>query len=65
MSYGVIIILLEVPDRNAKLGDVVLGYDSPEGYLRTTPYFGSVIGRYGNRIAKIRFTLDGVTVKMY
>ena len=48
-----------VPDRNGKLGDVVLGYDSLDGYLAKTPYFGAIIGRYGNRIGKARFSLDG------
>ncbi|MEW5900082.1 MAG: aldose epimerase family protein [Acidobacteriota bacterium] len=63
-NYGAIIISLEIPDRSGKLGDIVLGYDSLEGYLKTTPYFGSVIGRYGNRIAKGKFTLDGVTYSL-
>jgi aldose 1-epimerase len=53
------VISLKVPDRNGKLGDVVLGYDNLDGYLKQTPYFGALIGRYGNRIAKGRFTLDG------
>jgi aldose 1-epimerase len=60
-NYGGIITSLKVPDRNGNLGDVVLGYDSLDGYLKSTPYFGALIGRYGNRIAKGRFTLDGIT----
>jgi aldose 1-epimerase len=50
-----------VPDKAGNLGDVVLGYDSLGGYLTNSPYFGALIGRYGNRIAKGHFTLDGVT----
>jgi len=59
MTYGGIILSLKVPDREGDLGDVVLGYDTLEGYLKVSPYFGSIIGRYGNRIAKGKFTLDG------
>jgi aldose 1-epimerase len=58
-NYGGIVISLMVPDRNGKLGDVVLGYDNLDGYLKETPYFGALIGRYGNRIARGKFTLDG------
>ena len=61
MNYGGIIQSLKVPDRNGNLGDVVLGYDSLGGYLTNSPYFGALIGRYGNRIARGHFTLDGVT----
>ena len=59
-NYGGIIVSLKVPDRNGNLGDVVLGYDTLDGYLTNSPYFGALIGRYGNRIAKGKFTLDGV-----
>jgi aldose 1-epimerase len=60
MTYGGIVVSLKVPDGNGKLGDVVLGYDTLEGYLKNnTPYFGAVIGRYGNRIARGSFTLSG------
>lgn len=58
-NYGGIVTEWRAPDRNGKLGDVVLGYDNLEGYLKETPYFGCLVGRYGNRIAKGRFTLDG------
>lgn len=59
-NYGGIITSLSVPDKDGKLEDVVLGYDNLEGYLNKTPYFGALIGRYGNRIAKGKFTLDSV-----
>jgi aldose 1-epimerase len=58
-NYGGIVVSLKVPDRNGKMGDVVLGYDHLEGYLKETPYFGALVGRYGNRIAKGKFTLSG------
>jgi len=58
-NYGGIVVSLEVPDRDGKQGDVVLGYDNLAGYIKNNPYFGALIGRYGNRIAKGRFTLDG------
>jgi aldose 1-epimerase len=60
MNYGGIIVSLKVPDKNGKLDDVVLGYDSLSAYLKSNPYFGALIGRYGNRIAKGKFSLDGV-----
>ncbi len=59
INYGGLVIFLKVPDKNGKFGDVVLGYDNLDGYLKDTPYFGALIGRYGNRIAKGKFTLDG------
>jgi aldose 1-epimerase len=59
MTYGGIVISLKTPDRNGKRGDIVLGYDNLQGYLDKTPYFGALIGRYGNRIGKGKFTLDG------
>ena len=58
-NYGGLVIFLKVPDRSGKLADVVLGYDNLPDYIRDTPYFGALIGRYGNRIAKGKFTLDG------
>ncbi|MHB1095609.1 MAG: aldose epimerase family protein [Gemmatimonadaceae bacterium] len=61
MTYGAIIVSLEVPDRAGQLGDVVLGYDSLAGYVKSSPYFGAIVGRYGNRIAKGKFTLDRTT----
>jgi aldose 1-epimerase len=58
-NYGGLVISLKMPDRDGRLGDVVLGYDNLADYLKDTPYFGALIGRYGNRIAKGKFTLDG------
>ena len=61
MSYGAALQSLLVPDRNGKLADVVLGYDTLQGYLDRRQYFGSTVGRYANRIAKGTFDLDGKT----
>jgi len=58
-NYGGIITSLMVPDKNGKAADIVLGFDSLSSYIAKTPYFGALIGRYGNRIAKGKFTLDG------
>src|SRR2546421_1167356 len=58
-NYGGLVISLKVPDRNGEMGDVVLGYDNLADYIKQSPYFGALIGRYGNRIAKGKFTLDG------
>jgi aldose 1-epimerase len=58
ITYGAIITELHVPDRDGKLGDVVLGFDDLKGYLEGHPYFGAVVGRVANRIAKGKFTLD-------
>ena len=60
LNYGGTVTDIMVPDRNGKFGDVVLGYDSLSGYLQNgNPYFGCLVGRYGNRIANAKFTLDG------
>lgn len=58
-NYGGIVLSLLVPDRNGQLGDVVLGYDTLDAYIKETPYFGCLVGRYGNRIAEGKFSLDG------
>ena len=63
-NYGGIITALRTPDRAGRFDDIVLGYDSLSGYLRDTPYFGAIVGRYGNRIAKGQFTLDGATYRL-
>ena len=59
MTYGATIVWLHAPDREGHLDDIVLGYPTLAGYLAQSPYFGAIVGRYGNRIAKGRFTLDG------
>ena len=60
MNYGGVLVSLKVPDRTGALGDVVAGLDSFQDYLKPPPYFGAIIGRYGNRIGNARFTLNGV-----
>jgi len=64
MNYGGTIVSIRVPDRSGKLGDVTLGFDSIDGYLKGHPFFGALVGRYGNRIAKGRFKLNGVEYKL-
>ncbi|MFI5871455.1 aldose epimerase family protein [Streptomyces sp. NPDC051445] len=59
LSWGGIVQSLEIPDRHGRHADVCLGFDTIEDYVARTPYFGALIGRYGNRIAEGRFTLDG------
>lgn len=62
LNYGATVTSILVPDKNGQVGDVVLGYDSLSGYTQKgSPYLGAVVGRYGNRIAKGKFTLDGKT----
>jgi aldose 1-epimerase len=61
-TYGGAIVSLLVPDKSGQPGDIVLGFDSLDGYLMpSNPYFGALIGRYGNRIGHARFTLEGHT----
>jgi aldose 1-epimerase len=60
-TYGGIVTSLTVPDRYGENADVVLGFDNLEGYLAGHPYFGAIVGRYGNRVSKGSFTLDGET----
>ncbi|QNS06429.1 aldose epimerase family protein [Streptomyces xanthii] len=64
LSYGGIVQSLELPDRHGRYANVSLGYDHIEGYVTGTTFFGATIGRYGNRIAKGRFTLDGRTYQL-
>jgi aldose 1-epimerase len=61
ITYGAIITSLKVPDRSGRFDDIVLGFDTLDGYLETTRYFGALVGRYGNRIARGQFTLEGKT----
>lgn len=58
-NYGGIVTSILTPDKAGKLGDVALGFDNLEAYIRNNPFFGATVGRYGNRIAKGKFTLDG------
>src|SRR5262249_52301289 len=65
MTYGAAITELWVPDRDGKLADVTLGFDNIKGYQGPgNPYFGCVVGRYANRIAKGEFALEGKTYKL-
>ena len=66
LTYGGIVQSLTMPDKNGKLADVVLGFDTLDGYVNPTyvkgcPYFGALIGRYGNRIGGAKFSLEGQT----
>ncbi len=63
-TYGGIVTSLKVPDRNGKLDDVVLGFDSLDSYLKGHPSLGIIAGRYANRIGKGRFKLNGVEYKL-
>lgn len=63
-NYGGIITSVRVPDRAGNVGDIVLGLDSLDDYLRPHPYFGAIVGRYANRIAGGRFSLDGVEYRL-
>ncbi len=60
-NFGARVVSIDVPDRKGKFGDVALGYDNAGEYQQSTTYFGAIVGRYANRIANGRFTLDGVT----
>jgi len=64
MNYGGVLVSLKVPDRTGTFGDVVAGLDSFQDYLKPPPYFGAIIGRYGNRIGDARFSLNGVEYKL-
>ena len=64
INYGAIVTNLFVKDKNGKMADVVLGYDSLEEYVNDKSYFGAIVGRYGNRIAKGKFILDGIEYQL-
>jgi len=64
IPYGATIVSIRVSDRSGHVADIVLGFDNLDGYLKPNPYFGAAVGRYGNRIAKGRFTLDGRTYQL-
>jgi aldose 1-epimerase len=59
MTYGAIVTEIHTPDKDGKPGDIVLGFDNLDQYLANNPFFGAIAGRYANRIAKGKFTLDG------
>ncbi len=63
-NYGAIVVSLSIPDKNGKFDDVVLGYETLADYENGTYYFGGIVGRYANRIAKGKFTLDGKKYKL-
>lgn len=64
INFGGIVMSLKVPDRSGKLADVVLGFNNLDSYLKPHPSFGTAVGRFANRIAKGRFTLNGVEYKL-
>ncbi len=64
MTYGGIIVSLKTPDKNGNSADITLGFDSLAAYVAKNPFFGALVGRYGNRIGKARFTLDGKEYKL-
>lgn len=64
LSYGGIVTSVRVPDREGRIDDIVLGHDALEHYLAGTQYFGATIGRYGNRIARGRFSMDGAEYQL-
>lgn len=64
INYGGIITRLITPDATGKPGDIVLGYDNLSQYLDNNPYFGAIIGRFGNRIAKGQFAIDGKSYQL-
>ena len=63
-NYGGIITSILAPDRQGRIADIVLGHDTLDGYRNNPNYLGAIIGRYANRIANARFTLDGTTFKL-
>src|SRR6266403_1369253 len=60
-NFGATVVTLKVPDRAGKAADIVLGYDTLDGYEKGTSYFGATVGRYGNRISGGKFSIDGKT----
>jgi len=59
INFGARVVSLTMPDRNGNFADIVTGYDSLKGYVNDNSYFGAIVGRYGNRIGKAKFSLDG------
>ena len=63
-NYGAILVSMEVPDKNGKLADITLGFDTLDGYIPRHPYFGATVGRYANRIGGAKFKLNDVEYKL-
>ncbi|MCK9280573.1 MAG: galactose mutarotase [Melioribacteraceae bacterium] len=63
-NYGGTIVSIEMPDRHGKVDDIVVGYDNLKSFIRNSPYFGAIVGRYANRIANGKFWLDSVEYKL-
>ena len=63
-TYGGRIVSLKTADRTGKMADIVLGFDTLDGYLKENPFFGALVGRYGNRIGKGKFSLNGTEYKL-
>ena len=63
-TYGGAVVTIKTPDRHGRMADIVLGYADASGYVADTSYFGALIGRYANRIARGRFTLNGVEYQL-
>ncbi len=64
MTFGASIVSLKTPDRHGRSANIVLGFDALESYVAGVPYFGATVGRYANRIAGARFSLDGATYRL-
>jgi aldose 1-epimerase len=63
-NFGAKIVSINVPDRKGNLADIVLGYETIDGYIKGNPYFGAICGRYANRIANGKFIIDGKTYQL-
>lgn len=64
MTYGAIVLSLDVPDKKGAFADITLGYKTLAEYEKATPYFGAIVGRFGNRIAGGQFNVDGNTYRL-
>ncbi|MFN6163367.1 MAG: galactose-1-epimerase, partial [Planctomycetota bacterium] len=64
IDYGAIIVSIQVPDRDGKRVNITAGFDSMDGYVQRHPYFGATVGRFCNRIAKGKFTIEGKTYSL-
>src|SRR5262249_42543762 len=64
ITYGAAIASIKTPDRDGRFDDIVTGFDTLDGYLTRSRFFGAIVGRYANRIANARFTLNGRTYEL-